>query len=67
MINQKLYEIIRWTIAIAIPAISLLIVSICEIWELNIPYDKITLTLDAIGLFLGMIFGINKIKHDKKG
>ena len=67
MINQKLYEIIRWTIAIAIPAISLLIVSICEIWNLNIPYDKITLTLDAIGLFLGTIFGINKIKHDKKG
>lgn len=67
MLPQRVYEIIRWTIAIAIPAISSLIVSICEICELNVPYDKITLALDAIGLFLGMIFGINKIKHDKKG
>lgn len=65
MLPQKIYEIIRWTIAIALPAIGLLITTLSEIWGWNIPYSEINLTLDAIGLFLGAIFGISKIQHDR--
>lgn len=67
MLPQKIYESIRWLIAIVIPASSILLVSLTSIWNLNIPADKISLTLDAIALFLGTIFGISKIKYDKKG
>ena len=66
MLNQKLYEIIRWTIAIALPAIGVLLTSVNTIWSLNWPAEEISLTLDAAGLFLGTIFGISKIEHDKK-
>lgn len=66
MLPQKVYEALRWIIAIVMPALSLLIMSLSDIWQLNIPATQICLTLDAIALFLGTIFGISKIKNDKK-
>lgn len=65
MLPQKLYESLRWTIAIILPAIGVFIVSIDSIWGLGLPAEQISLTLDALGLFLGTIFGISKITHDK--
>lgn len=65
MLNQSLYETLRWIIAVILPAIGVLIISINNIWNLNLPAEEISLTLDAIGLFLGTIFGISKIKNDK--
>lgn len=67
MLPQKLYEALRWTIAIALPAIGVLITTLNGIWNLGWPAEQISLTLDAIGLFLGAIFGISKIANDKKG
>lgn len=66
MLPQRTYEIIRWTIAILLPALGVLITSINAIWSLDLPAQEISLTLDAIGLFLGTIFGISKITNDKK-
>ena len=66
MLNQKLYEIIRWTIAIAIPATGILITTLANIWQWDIPAEQISLTLDAIGLFLGAVFGISKVVNDNK-
>lgn len=66
MLPQKVYEIIRWIIAIALPAVGLLIVTINSIWELGLPAEEFSLTLDAIGLFLGTIFGISKLIKDKE-
>ena len=67
MLNKKVYEIIRWTIAILLPATGILITTLASIWQWNIPAEQISLTLDTIGLFLGTIFGISKVVHDKKG
>lgn len=66
MLNHDVYEILRWVIAIVLPALGLLLVTIDNIWELGLPAEEISLTLDAIGLFLGTIFGISKVKNDKK-
>lgn len=66
MLPSKVYEIIRWAIAIAIPAIGLLITTLANIWNWDIPAEQISFTLDAIALFLGTIFGISKITNDKK-
>lgn len=64
MLPQKIYEIIRWTIAIALPAIGIFVVTIDSIWALGWPAQEISLTLDALGLFLGSLFGISKVVHD---
>lgn len=66
MLPQKVYEALRWIVAIVLPAISLLIITLANIWEWDLPSEQISLTLDAIALFLGTIFGISKIKNDKK-
>lgn len=66
MLPSKIYEAIRWIIAIVLPAISVLIVSLNTIWGLGWPAEQISLTLDAIALFLGAIFGISKIQNDRK-
>ena len=66
MLPSKVYEFIRWTIAIALPAVSLLITTLASIWEWDIPADQISLTLDAIALFLGALFGVSKYVNDKK-
>lgn len=67
MLPQKLYESLRWIIAVILPAIGVFIVSIDAIWCLGLPAEEISLTLDAIGLFLGTVFGISKIIKDKEG
>lgn len=66
MLNRTLYEALRWLIAIVLPALGVLIVTLNNVWNLGWPAEQISLTLDAIGLFLGAIFGISKIQHDKK-
>lgn len=67
MLPQKLYEAIRWIIAIALPAIGLLLTNLSSIWGWeNFPAVAISSTLDALGLFLGGIFGISKVMHDKE-
>ena len=66
MLPQKVYDALRWIIAIVLPAISVLIVSLNTIWGLEWPAEQISLTIDAIALFLGAIFGISKIQNDRK-
>ena len=66
MLPQKVYESLRWIIAIVLPAISLLIATLANIWEWDIPSDNICLTLDAVALFLGTIFGISKVMNEKR-
>ena len=65
MIPHKTYETIRWLIAIVIPALGVLLISLEDTWNLGMPAKEISLTLDALGLYLGTIFGISKVVNDK--
>ena len=62
MLNHTTYEIIRLVIAILLPALGLL----NDVWALNMPANEISMTLDALGLFLGTVFGVSKIVNDKE-
>lgn len=66
MLSQRFYEALRWTIAIVLPALGILITTLSNIWAWNIPAEEISLTFDAIGLFLGAVFGISKVVYDRK-
>lgn len=66
MLPSKVYEALRWIIAIVLPAVSVLIVSLNTTWNLGWPAEQISLTIDAIALFLGAVFGISKIANDNK-
>ena len=64
MMPKKLYEALRWIIAILIPAFEVLLTTLTNIWEWNIPAEAINNTMSAIALFLGVIFGISKLTYD---
>lgn len=65
MLPQKLYEALRWILVIVVPAFTLLLTTLTEAWGWDIPLEGIIITIEAIALFLGTIFGISKIQHDK--
>lgn len=65
MLNQKVYEALRWIIAIVIPAFSVLLATLTKAWAWDIPLDAILTTMDGVALFLGAVFGISKLNYDK--
>lgn len=66
MLPKRTYETLRWLIAIVLPALGLLVVTLESIWGFGLPAEEISLTCDAVGLFLGTIFGVSKVVNDKK-
>lgn len=61
---QKVYEWLRWIVAIVIPAAIVLYGVIGNV--LNIPNTDVVLTIaGAVDVFLGTIFGISKIAYDR--
>ena len=61
---QKVYEWLRWIVAIVIPAGIVLYGVIGS--TLNIPNTQVVLTIaGAVQVFLGTIFGISKVRHDR--
>ena len=66
VLPSKVYEVLRWLIAIVFPAVIVLFDTLAKAWSWNIPVEAITTTLSAVELFLGTIFGISKLAHDKE-
>lgn len=67
MLNQKLYEAIRWIISIVIPAVEVFFATLAKAWGWEVPTEAIITTLSATALFLGAIFGVSKVVNDKSG
>lgn len=65
MLPEKLYEALRWTISVILPAFGSLLSALNAAWGWNLPIDAILSTLVAVELFLGAVFGISKVVNDK--
>ena len=65
MLPSKVYEVLRWLIAIVLPAVIVLFDTLAKAWNWDIPVEAITTTISAVSLFLGVIFGISKLSYDK--
>lgn len=65
ILPTKVYEVLRWLIAIVFPAVIVLFDTLAKAWNWDIPVEAITTTLSAVSLFLGVIFGISKLSYDK--
>ncbi len=66
VLPEKAYELLRWLIAIVLPAVIVFFDTLANAWGWNIPVEAITTSLSALELFLGTIFGISKLSHDKQ-
>ena len=66
MLPDKVYEVLRWLIAVFLPALGVFFATLAEAWHWNLPTEAILATLSAVELFLGTIFGISKVIYDRK-
>lgn len=65
MLTNKTYDILKWICLIALPAISVLVATLGQIW--GIPYtENIVLTINAIAVFLGALIGVSTASYNKK-
>lgn len=66
MLPEKCYEVLRWLVAVFLPALGVFFSTLAEAWHWNLPTEAILTTLSAVELFLGAIFGISKVIYDRK-
>lgn len=66
MLPDKAYEVLRWLVAVFLPALGVFFSTLAEAWRWNLPTEAILTTLSAVELFLGAIFGISKVIYDRK-
>ena len=67
MLNDKIYEILKWVALIALPALATLISVVLPLWNIC---DEATITavvgtITAIGTFLGTLLGVSTMKYRK--
>ena len=66
VLNNKVYDVLKWIVLIVMPAFGTLYFALSEIW--GIPYaTQVVGTLSALEVFLGAVLGISTINYYKKG
>ena len=63
-INNKTYDILKWTAQYLLPAIATLYFTLAQLWGL--PYsEQIVGTITAVDTFLGVFLGISSAEYNK--
>ena len=62
--NDKVYNILKWVCLTAVPALNILIATLCSIYGWT--WGNIVIgTIDAVAVFVGSILGFGAIKYQK--
>lgn len=59
------YDFLKWCCILFLPALSVLIKTVCAIWNLPLG-DEISTTVMAVDVFLASILGISTIQYNKE-
>lgn len=67
MLNDKIYEILKWVALIALPALATLISVILPLWNIcdESVVTAIVGTITALATFLGTLLGVSTMKYRK--
>lgn len=64
ILNDKVYTILKWVCLTVIPALNILIATLCALYGWT--WGNIVIgTIDAIAAFVGAILGFGSIKYQK--
>jgi hypothetical protein len=63
--NSKLYDILKWTAAIFLPALNVLWVALATVWGLGLVQEVAT-TIAATNAFLGALVGVSNVQYNKE-
>ena len=65
-LNNKVYNFLKWTALIFLPAMSTFVMAVGDIW--NIPCkQEIALTIAAVDTFIGVLIGISTSSYKGEG
>ena len=64
LMNNKVYDVLKWVALIAMPAIAILYKDLATIWGLPFA-EQIPATITAVDLFLGVVLGISTATYKK--
>jgi TRAP-type uncharacterized transport system fused permease subunit len=63
--SNKVYDILKWTAQILLPAMGTLYFALASIWGLPFA-QEIVGTITAVDAFLGVILGISSMKYNEQ-
>lgn len=63
-LNDRVYNILKWVVMIALPAIATLYTALAAIWGWPMA-DAVSQTIAAITTFLGVLLGISTYSYNK--
>ena len=64
-LSDKAYQILKWILCIAVDAVIVLLSTLQNVWNWNIPMDSIITTIAAVSVFVGALFGISCYNYSK--
>ena len=67
MINDKVYDVLKWIAIVALPALSTFIVVLGKIWGWGDIAPMVAQTITAVAVLLGALLGISTIQYNKGG
>ena len=63
--SNKLYDALKWTAMVLLPALATLYFALAGIW--GFPYgEQIVGTITALDTFIGVLLGISSAQYNKK-
>ena len=63
-ISNTCYDVLKWVVMIALPAISAFYVALAPVW--NWPYaEQVAMTIAAVTALLGALLGISSASYKK--
>lgn len=67
MLDNKIYDILKWIALIALPALATLISVILPLWNIcdEGTINAVVGTITAVGTFLGTLLGVSTMKYRK--
>ena len=65
ILNNRLYDVLKWVAIVALPALSTFVVVISKIWGWADMGSMVAQTITAIAVLLGALLGISHIQYSK--
>lgn len=65
-IQGKMYDAVRWTAQVVLPAVATFYFTVAQIWGLP-NAEQVVGTLVALATLLGVFVGLSKVSYDRSG
>lgn len=65
-LNNKVYDVAKWVLIIAVPACITALTSLTMIWNWDIPIEAIVATITTLATLAGALLGISTANYNKE-